>query len=222
MVNCLILEDEPLAQRVLQRFVTQTAGLRLVGVCDNGLDAMACLRRERVDLLFLDVQLPRLNGVEFARSLAHPPGIVFTTAYPEFAVASYELEAVDYLLKPIAYERFLKSVSRFTRLAVAATPQPSHTYFKVDGKLVKLAHADIVYAQSMRDYLLLKTDAKSHLTHMTMKHLETLLPSPPFRRVHRSYLVNVDRVTAWSQHVLELGTCKIPVGENYRFEVRPL
>ena len=87
---------------------------------------------------------------------------------------------------------------------------------------VKLAHADIVYAQSMRDYLLLKTDAKSHLTHMTMKHLETLLPSPPFRRVHRSYLVNVDRVTAWSQHVLELGTCKIPVGENYRFEVRPL
>jgi len=216
MIRCLIVEDEPLARQVLARYIQQTAGLQLVYSCAHALEAFAFISQQQVDLLFLDIQLPQLTGIEFIRSLKQPPAFVLTTAYPEYAAESYDLEAIDYLVKPITYERFIRSIARFNKSQPPPVPLPTHTYFKVDGRLVKVEHASILYVQACKDYILLKTIADCYLTHMTMTHLLELLPSAMFQRVHRSYIVNTLHVASWGRNTIEIAHRHIPVGEKYR------
>ncbi|QNF34400.1 response regulator transcription factor [Adhaeribacter swui] len=216
MIQCLIVDDEPLAQQILENHILQTPQLQLVQKCANSLEAFEVIHREKIDLLFLDIRMPILSGIEFIQSLKNPPAFIFTTAFSEYAVMSYELQAVDYLLKPITYERFQVSVAKFLKQPIVPQAEKSYSYFKVNGKLIKVEHAAIIYVQSVKDYLLINTGQSKYITHMTMKSLVELLPSTLFRRVHRSFLINVSHITAISKSTIELGKTRVPVGEKYR------
>jgi two-component system LytT family response regulator len=224
MTKCLVLEDEPLAQRVLATYIRQTPGLHLVGACSSVSEALRLLSRGGIDLLFLDLHLPGgLQGHELMPLLKHPPALICTTAHPEYGAASYEWGAVDYLLKPIPYARFAQGIARYQqRQLAAAPPAVAHTYFKVNGQLLKVPHAELLYAQSVNDYLVLRTTTGAHLTHMTIKYLEDLLPAPPFRRVHRSFLLNTDHLTALTKQEARVGSYQIPLGEQYKYSLGPL
>ncbi|ADB38806.1 LytR/AlgR family response regulator transcription factor [Spirosoma linguale] len=216
MMNCLVVEDEPLARQVVETYIHQSADLRLVKSCTHAFEAFEVLTAYPVDLMFLDIELPSLTGIDFIRRLKQPPALIFTTAYSDYAVESYELEAVDYLLKPITYERFKQSVDKFFKRTAPPPTAATYSYFKVDGQLVKLEHGDIVYAQSIKDYILLKTAERSFIVHLTMKGLSELLPEGQFRRIHRSYLVNLAHVTKVSRQDIQLGAITLPIGESYR------
>jgi DNA-binding LytR/AlgR family response regulator len=217
MMNCIIVDDEPLAQEVLEHFIGRSAHLQLIKKCSHALEAFEVLHNQQVDVIFLDIKMPGINGLDFIRSLKNPPAVIFTTAFAEHAVTGFELEAVDYLLKPITWERFEKSIHRLLKTQKPdPVAQKGYTYFKVSGQLIKVFHGELQYAQSVKDYILLCTTSGNHLTHMTMKYLNELLPSPPFVRVHRSYLVNETFIEVIDKKQIKIGKQVIPVGENYR------
>lgn len=217
MVNCLIVDDEPLALEVIENYINQQENLYLVKKCNTAIAAFEVLHHEQIDLIFLDIKMPALNGIDFIKSLKKPPAVIFTTAFSEYAVASYELEAVDYLLKPITQERFLKSLEKFFKLQPTVVPdKKAYSYFKVAGKLVKVMHVDILYAQSIKDYMMLYTKQGNLIVHMTMKYLCTLLPVDQFIRVHRSYLVNLANLTTIGKNQVTINDMEVPIGESYK------
>ena len=171
MKTCMILEDEPLAQQLLTDFIRKVPELELVATSRHPAEAFEILHKQPVDLLFLDLQLPVLTGLQFIKSLQSPPAVIIVTAFPGHAVESYEVEAVDYLLKPVSFERFQNSVNRYLKQSTASLPANNYSFFKVNGKFIKLEHENIVYAQSIRDYIMLYTNAGNHIIHMTMKNL---------------------------------------------------
>jgi DNA-binding LytR/AlgR family response regulator len=217
MIKCIIVDDEPLALDILERHIAECPQLQLVRRCRNALEAFDALHSEQIDLVFLDIQMPSINGIDFIRSIKQPPGIIFTTAHTEYAITGFELDAIDYLLKPVTIERFNKSLDKLLKLK---QPGPAvainYTYFKITGNLLKILHDDLLVAKSVKDYIHLKTKQGKHLTHMTMKNLEGLLPANIFIRVHRSYLVNRQAITLLGRKHLEVGNERIPIGENYR------
>jgi DNA-binding LytR/AlgR family response regulator len=220
MVNCMIVDDEPLAQQVLEKYIGQCAPLQLVKKCFNASEAFDALHQQPVDLLFLDIKMPVIKGTDFIRSLKNPPAFIFTTAYEAYAAMSYELEAVDYLLKPITYSRFTKSIDRFLKLhPLTEIPEKEYIYIKVSGKLVKVFLPDILYAESMKDYIKLKTNKELLITHMTMKALEELLPANQFIRVHRSFMVNVQHITVIGKGEMEVDALTIPIGALYKANI---
>jgi DNA-binding LytR/AlgR family response regulator len=217
MINCLIVDDEPLAQEILEGYVEATKALKLVKKCSTAFEAFEILHSRPVDLIFLDVKMPALNGIDFIKSLKNPPAVIFTTAFSEYAADSYDLDAVDYLLKPITRERFDKSLAKyFKQQPLIEAEKKDYTYFKVSGKLVKVSHEEILYAQSIKDYIMLYTNSGNLIVHMTMKYLAEQLPEMHFSRVHRSYLVNKSAVTIVAKHKIILGSIEIPLGESYR------
>jgi DNA-binding LytR/AlgR family response regulator len=223
MINCIVVDDEPLAQEILENFIGRTPQLQLVKKCSNAAEAFQALHDMAIDVIFLDIKMPAINGLDFIRSLKNPPAVIFTTAFADYAVAGFELEAIDYLLKPIIYERFEKCINRLLKIYKPETEeQKDYTYFKVSGQLLKIHHTELLYAQSVKDYILLCTPHGNHLTHMTMKYLNELLPSPPFLRVHRSYLVNQAFVNLIDRSNLTIGNKTIPVGENYRHNIEKI
>ena len=218
MVQCLVVDDEPLAQQVIEQYITRTEDLSLVATCFNATEAFTILHQQKIDLLFLDIKMPVINGTDFIRSLQHPPAFIFTTAYPEYAVTGFELEAVDSLLKPITYERFSKSIGRYLQHqpVVFLEPEKDYLYLKVNGNLLKLHHNEILFAQAMRDYIKVVTIAGSYLTHLTMKVLSDLLPSACFKRVHRSYIVNTAHIEMLGKDSVTIRKVTIPVGDIYK------
>jgi len=222
MTKCIIVDDEPLALDILESYIAQCQQLQLVQRCRNALEAFDVLHSHDIGLMFLDIQMPSINGVNFIRSLKEPPKVIFTTAYPEYAVTGFELDAVDYLLKPVTFERFEKSLAKFFKIQAKPEPDLTHTYFKVNGKLVKLEHADIISAQSIKDYIIVSTAHGNYVTHMTMKYLATLLPADKFYRVHRSFIVGAAHITAIGKNEISLGETVVPVGENYKAAVDQL
>lgn len=221
MPRCLIIEDEPLAQLVLQRYIGRLTAFDLAGVCTTAVEAFEALHREKIDLIFLDIRLPHINGMDFLKSLKDPPLVVFTTAYPEYAAQSYDLEAVDYLLKPITEERFLRCVDKILQ-RTPDTPRRDNLILKVDGALVRINHEDILYIESLKDYLRVVTPDDAYITHMTMKALEGILPSDAFVRIHRSYLVALSKVRVLGASELVVGEKTLPIGETYRHRVASL
>lgn len=219
MVKCMIVDDEPLAQQVIAKYLSQTPGLELTATCFTAVEAFSILHQQQINLIFLDIRMPVVSGIDFIRSLKNPPKFIFTTAYSEFAVTGFELEAVDYLLKPITFERFTRSIQRYLQ-QVAEPPALVKEYFyiKVNGELVKLNFSDILYVQSMKDYLKIITGTRSYLTHLTMQKLMELLPGN-FKRVHRSYTVNKDKLDLISREYVKIGSFKIPVGQKFRSEI---
>jgi len=228
-IKCLIVDDEPLALLLLQTHISQIPQLEVVASCENPLEAFEILKKEPIDLLFLDIQMPVLTGLEFAKSLQHPPSIIFTTAYREYAVESYELNVVDYLLKPITFSRFFKAINKYlnsrhqesTSTVNQAAPiddSPTFIYVNANRKHVKVLFQDILYVESLKDYVQIHTIDQRITTKDKISVFEQKLPSH-FLRVHRSFIVNRHKVTAFTAHDIEIGKKEIPIGGSYKKEV---
>lgn len=223
MIKCMIIDDEPLAQDVLANYISRMQDFVLVSTCNDAIEAFNALHHIKVDLMFLDIQMPAINGIDFIKSLKNPPAVIFTTAFPEYAVSGFEVEAIDYLLKPITYERFEKAINKVLKVySEPVAEAKDYTYFKVSGRLLKVFHADLLYAQSVKDYILISTTGGNYLTHMTMKYLNSLLPANPFLRVHRSYIVNKTHVNIINRMNLKIGSEVIPIGDNYRANIEQI
>jgi DNA-binding LytR/AlgR family response regulator len=222
MINCLIVDDEPLAQKVIESHLERFENLSLVRICSNALQAFETLGKRDVDLMFLDIRMPLMNGIDFLKALKNPPAVIFTTAYSEFAVDSYEFEAVDYLLKPVTFERFEKSVQKYLKQSQSVDLPPGYTYFKVNGKLIKIEHSTIVYVQSIKDYLIIYTTSGNHITHMTMKYITELLPETLFIRIHRSFLIGISHLTGVGTNEIHLDKVRIPIGDSFKKEMLSL
>lgn len=228
MINVIIVDDEPLAQDVLETYIEKMPDLNLVCKCSNAFEANTALKDNNIDLMFLDIQMPQLTGTDFLRSLAHPPIVIFTTAYPNYAVDGFELNALDYLLKPISMERFMKAANKAIeqinlkrgQSTPIAEEKADFIFVKADKKLVKINFSDVLYIEGLKDYVIIRMVEGRVITLQTMKSLEQKLPSGIFKRIHRSYIVNVKRIDAIVGNMVELqekGKAKhIPVGKNYR------
>lgn len=230
-MKTIIVDDEPLALEILEEFINKVPELKLVKKCQNAIEAGEILRKQDIDLVFLDIQMPQLTGIEFVKSLTKPPKIIFTTAYSQYALEGFELNAVDYLLKPISFDRFMKAVNKALPQVQASGNSdheeieagPDFIFVKADKKLVRLRYNEIQYVEGLKDYVIIKTDTGRVITLQTMKSLEEKLPTPPFMRIHRSYIVNLDKINAVVGNmveVMEKGLPKsLPVGKNYRDEL---
>ncbi|MEZ4981329.1 MAG: LytTR family DNA-binding domain-containing protein [Saprospiraceae bacterium] len=229
-MNVIIVDDEPLAQDVLETYVSQMGDLNLVAKCNNAIEANEALQNNKVDLMFLDIQMPQLTGTDFLKSLANPPMVVFTTAYSEFAVEGFELNALDYLLKPISMDRFMRAVNKAkeqlelqkggSRNEEIVEMGKDFFFVKADKKLVRVSFSDIIYIEGLKDYVIIRQESGRVITLQTMKSLEEKLPANHFRRIHRSFIVNVDKINAVMGNmveVMEKGKEKhLPIGKNYR------
>ena len=228
MIKCIIVEDETLAQDVIRNHLARIDQLELIGVYRNAREAMEALDKQEVDVMFLDIRLPGMSGLHFLRSLSDPPLVVLTTAYAEYALESYEFNVIDYLLKPISFERFSKAVNklldgRLYSLAGKETPPPGdHIFIKSNSKFFRVNFSEILYVQGMKDYLKVHTPDYTLITHQTMNDLEKTLPARQFIRVHRSYLVSVRHIKTIYGNSIELGKETIPIGLNYKDTVMNL
>ena len=220
--KCLIIDDEPLAIKVLESHISNMPTLSVVGTCHNAFAAMEFLQKHQVDLIFLDIQMPKLMGHDFFRSLRNPPKVIFTTAYKEYAVDAFELEATDYLLKPITMARLMKAVNK-----LGGDPTPdiktekiveseSFVYLRAERKMIKVGYDDILYIESMKDYVkVVRVSDKPLFVKQSISSLEELLPPHLFLRIHRSYIVSLDKITAVTNHDVEIGSTEIPIGRLY-------
>ncbi len=232
MLNVLIVDDEPLALDVLETYISQLPELKLVQRCSNALEANEALKKHDIDLVFLDIQMPQLTGIDFIKTLSRPPMIVFTTAYANYALQGFELNALDYLLKPISFERFLKAVNKAIEQAelqereselMSGFDSGEFFFVKADKKLVKINFDDVIYIEGLKDYVIISLEQGRIITLQTMKSLEEKLPPGRFRRIHRSYIVSLDKITAVDGNmveVMERGKPKLlSIGKNYRDEL---
>lgn len=224
MLGCVVVDDEPLAVKMLESFVTRTDGLTLMGSWNDPVEALSRIREIRPDIVFLDIQMPDLDGLELARMIPEGTKVIFTTAFKEYAFDSYEVSAIDFLLKPIRYHKFLEAVEKakewFTmkNAALAAPAKDDSIFVKVDGDLVKVTLSDILFIEGMKDYVMIRLASQKTplVTHMTMKAAESLLPQEQFMRVHRSYIVNLDRIGSISSGKdITIGDTFIHVGDAY-------
>jgi DNA-binding LytR/AlgR family response regulator len=225
ILNCAIIDDEPLAAQLLESYVKETPFLNLTGCYNSALTAMADLRSQPVDLLLLDIQMPELSGMEFARLLPAETRIVFTTAFKQYAIDGYKVSAFDYLLKPISYETFLataeKAMQSFnTQQQKKTTTEDRYIFVKSDYRLVKIKLDDILYIEGVKDYVRMKlTDGNRIMSLINMKRLEELLPRPEFMRTHRSYIVHMTQVQTVDKQRLMFGDEAIPISDNYKEDV---
>jgi len=236
MINVIIVDDEPLAQDVLETYISKIPEFNLVTKCNNAFEANDALKNHSIDLIFLDIQMPQLTGTDFLKTLANPPMVIFTTAYSNYAVEGFELNALDYLLKPISMERFIKAANKaiaaHSKGGASAVPtendgrEEDFFFVKADKKLMKVAYNDILYIEGLKDYVIIRMDSGRIITLQTMKSLEKKMPHQQFRRIHRSYIVNVDRIRAIDGNMVELveknQPKKLPIGKNYREDILSL
>lgn len=222
-IRCLIVDDEPPAREIIRRYIQQVPTLSLAGECSNAIQAFTFLQQHPVDLLFLDIRMPQFNGNEFLKTLKSAPRTILTTAYPEYALEGFELDVVDYLLKPIPFERFLKAVNK-TEMPASYKQDPipgdkktdSFVYFRADRKMVKVMLSEILYVESMKDYVKVVLPNQVIITKQSISAVEAMLPEKDFVRVHRSFIVSLARVTSFTNELIDLGKTEIPIGKLYR------
>ena len=229
MIKCIIVEDETLAQDVIKSHLQKMEGWELAGIARNAPEALELLQTQEVDVMFLDIRLPGMSGLNFLRSLSDPPLVVLTTAYAEYAVESYEFSVIDYLLKPISFERFSKAAGKIAegRLVSQAGKEQDkspgdHIFVKSNSKFFKVNFSEILYVEGMKDYLKIHTPEYTLVTHQTMNELEKALPSRQFMRVHKSYIIAVRHIRSIYGNSVELGKVTIPIGINYKEAVMTL
>ena len=222
--KCIIVEDEPLAQNILKKYIADHPSLELVATCTDALEAQLILNKQSIHLIFLDINLPKLSGINFLKSLLQSPLIIFTTAYPEFAVEGFELNAVDYLLKPFSFERFLKAVNKvIEKLNNSSLPKKddidTFIFFKSDKKIHKVDLESIHYIEAVGDYMKVITDSGQLLINETMKNLQEELPARSFIRVHKSFIISRNRIKFIEGNYIQVETKSIPIGATYRNDV---
>lgn len=227
-VKCIIIDDEPLAIALIEAHVAKIPNLEVIATCNNALEGFEVLKSKPVDLMFLDIQMPLLTGIDFLKSLSNPPKVIFITAYREYAIESYELEVVDYLLKPISFDRFFKAINKYfktiesnykTEAIISEKDQNSgFIYVNVNKKHYKILFSEIIYAESLKDYIQIHTKETTIITKDKISDFKQKLPKN-FLRTHRSYIVNLNKITAYTAHDVEIGTLEIPIGVSYKKEV---
>lgn len=233
-IKCVLVDDEPLALDVLESYINRVDGLELTARCDNAMKAFEILRNQNVDLIFLDIQMPRLNGIDFLKTLQNPPKVIFTTAYREYALEAFDLDAIDYLLKPIPFGRFLKALSKaFSQLQSQSTSsnlplntEESESYIstdslivKSDKKMIKINLKDIIYIESLKDYVIIHLPDKRLVTKQKISFLEQKLMENNFLRIHRSYLISTNKIEAFTPSHIEINGQELPIGRSYKSEV---
>jgi len=222
-IRCLLVDDEPLAITLLQKHISQLDYLEVVAACGNALKAADVLKSTAVDLLFLDVQMPALSGLDFLKMLKNPPRVIITTAYRDYALEGYDLDIVDYLLKPITFERFFKSVERYLDRAAlpgqADLPPAEPLMLKSGYRTVRVDPADIRYIESRKDYLKIHTGSGVISVKYKISAMEAELSQKNFLRIHRSFIVNLQYLTACTARDMEVGGTELPIGESYKAQV---
>ena len=222
LLTCLIIDDEPLAQNVIENYLKNFSFLKLVGKFENAVSALKCLKDQHVDLIFLDISMPFISGIDFIKTLQNPPKIILTTAHKEFAIEGYELNVLDYLLKPISFERFLKAINKLETRAsegpmaeIGESENDAFIYVKHEKKNVKILFSEILFIESMKDYIRIHTVDRMIVTQISISAIEQRLPDN-FLRIHRSFIIAKDKVTAYTQHDIEIGKHQIPIGRNFK------
>jgi DNA-binding LytR/AlgR family response regulator len=230
-IICLAVDDEPPALDVLKKFINSVYTLELAGTCLDAVEAINFLQANPVDLIFLDIKMPELLGTDLIRSLKNPPKVIFTTAFRKYAVEGFELDAVDYLLKPISFERFLKAVNKVLQLNITAPqissqsntqqkePASTFLYFRTDRKMVKIFFEDILFVESLKDYIKIVTTSKTIVTKYVLSELEDVLPTIDFLRIHKSYIVAINKIESYNADSIQVANRELPIGRFYKFDV---
>ena len=227
-IRCLVVDDEPPAREILKRYIKEMPGLALTGECANAMQALNFLQQQPVDLVFLDINMPQLKGTDLLKNVKHLPKVIFTTAFAEYALEGYELDVIDYLLKPIQFDRFVKAVHKALQSGadtiVNATPalevrQEAFVYFRADRKMVKVMLKDIFYIESMKDYIKVVTANGAIITKQSMTSVEAMLPANHFIRIHRSFIVSLPRIKSFTHEIIEVDKMQIPIGKLFRNNV---
>jgi DNA-binding LytR/AlgR family response regulator len=221
-INCVIIEDEPLGAEIIQNYIEQVSCLHLVATCSDAILAMIVLKEERVDLIFLDIHLPKIKGLDFLKTLTHPPKVIITTAYGEYALQGYEHNVIDYLLKPIEFSRFLTAINKVQLTSTIHSSEPSkedekdYLFFNVNKKKVKVHLDDILYIEGQKEYIKIVTTDKSIVTKLPIGQMIELLPTENFLRVHRSFIVSKQKIEAYDSMEVEIKGRQIPIGRSYK------
>jgi len=227
-IRCLVIDDEPPAREIIRRYIEQVPTLELAGECANAIQAFTLLQQQPIDLLFLDIRMPQLNGNDFLKALKNPPKVILTTAFPEYALEGYELDVIDYLMKPIPFERFLKAVNKAYQQTVTRTESSitteekktdSFVYFRAERKMVKVMLQDILYIESMKDYVKVFTAGGTIITKQSISSVEAMLPDKEFIRTHRSFIVSARHIKSFTSELIEIHNTEIPIGKLFRNEV---
>jgi len=225
--SCVVVDDEDLARRLIENHVSQLENFKVIASCQSAIEASKVLKSEKVDLLFLDIEMPVLTGTDFFANLIQKPKVIFTTAYRDYALDGFELNAVDYLLKPITFGRFFKAIEKFLEqqqpksdmIVEIKTASNDHIFVRKDRKQVKIFFSDILYIESIKDYIKIVTENENHLVKHSITSFEELLDNR-FVRTHRSYIVNTNKVTAYTNQDIEIVKFEIPIGESHRKKVQ--
>ncbi|WP_246228515.1 LytR/AlgR family response regulator transcription factor [Paraflavitalea devenefica] len=223
MLQCIIIDDEPLARQGLTEYIQDVDFLQLAGAFDNPMKATDTLMQQKIDLIFLDIQMPRMTGLEFLKTLAQPPLVIFTTAYPQYAVEGFELNAIDYLLKPFSFERFWKAVMKARSLretgmqpAGSTTAEPDYFFIKSDNKLIKIRYDEILFVEALQNYVAVHTTEKKYITYLTFRSIEEYLPEGRFVRTHKSFIVAAAKVESIEGNDIKIGPHHIPISRTER------
>ncbi len=222
--SCIIVDDEPLARTAIRSLLSRFEDMEVVAECEDTFEALKVLQGKKVDLMFLDIQMPEVSGLDFLRSLKNPPAVILTTAHREYALEGYELDVMDYLLKPISFERMMKAIDKYyhhhSRPLVPAShaeeQQDSFITIRADRKNIRLRLDDILWISSLKDYVQIFTADEKYITQVPIGEIELQLPGEMFLRIHRSYIVNISRVTAFTGQDVEIGQVELPIGRSYK------
>jgi len=226
--RCLIVDDEPIAIRIIKNHLMSFSNIEVVGECSNAIEAIGVLAKQQVDLIFLDIQMPQLTGLELIRSLQHPPFIIFTTAFRDFAVDAFDLGVVDYLLKPFSLGRFAKAISKFYQqiseqnssfTSRESSVNPEYLFLKADKKIHKIDIEELIYIESLGDYIIAHTKSGKITSKERIRNLNERLPNNKFLRIHRSYIVSIKHIDAVLSGCIEIGAQRIPIGRNFKEQV---
>ncbi len=229
-IKCLVVDDEPPAREILKQHIAGVDALELTGTCANAVEAISFLKDHPVDLIFLDIQMPQLLGTNFIRTLKSPPKVIFTTAFRKYALEGFELDAVDYLLKPISFERFLKGVNKVLQINFPVDhsssnkenhrePANSFLYFRADRKMVKVFFNDILFIEALKDYIKIVTQSRTIVTKYVLTTLAELLPSDEFLRIHKSYIVAINKIESFNADTIQIAKHELPIGRLYKYDV---
>ena len=228
MYTCLIVDDEPPAREVLRRYIQQLPMLSVAGECANAVQAMVSLKQQPIDLLFLDIQMPKISGIDLIKSMPSMPKVILTTAFEQYALQAFDLDVTDYLLKPISFERFLKAVMKAVPVdnteAIRSTSgetgdEAPFLYFRSERKMVKVYLHQVLYIESLKDYVRIRTTTTDVITKHSMAALEAILPSGRFVRIHRSFIAAIDKIDSFTPEQIEIRQAQLPVGKLYRLQV---
>jgi len=227
-IKALIIDDEPLARNVISQYANKIESLKIICSCENAMQAFDVLNKEAIDLIFLDINMPDLSGISFLKSLKHPPTVIFTTAYTEYALEGFELDAIDYLKKPFSFERFLKAVNKASeqlKLKIslvsakdtsADTEKEEYIFVKANKKTYKIYYRDIMFIEGLGDYIKIHLKDRHIVTNLTMKKIQDILPEKKFFRIHKSFIIAVQPVELIEGNMVMINKTKIPIGNSYR------